>query len=194
MYYTHHNNQLTGAHRVTTPNGNWDHTNHHTPPPGWIWAETEQEARQHYGIPEWDIQPTNLHETIDIIINELGETKVANTLTELWGHHVEGQTVPFHPVPHYGHGPGRHVTDNGQTYVNTSGAWLHHHPSLGNGWTNATPPTSPVDEWDPNATYKPGDLAARYGLVYKCLVGHGPEYQGTWGPPAPGVWEQTGSL
>ena len=89
--------------------------------------------------------------------------------------------------------PGERVTfTDGTTYRNVSGAWLP---------ITASPATYPlgyVEEgvpqaakpWGPAATYAKGDRVTRDGKVYECLIAHGPERQGTWGPgPAtPTIW------
>ena len=64
-------------------------------------------------------------------------------------------------------------------------------------WTDVTddltgvdPPDTPTAaEWSAAASYAVGDLVSRGGAVYRCLIAHGAEYAGTWGPPATGVWE-----
>ena len=64
-------------------------------------------------------------------------------------------------------------------------------------WTDVTaeltgvdPPETPTAEpWSASASYAVGDLVSRGGVVYRCLIAHGAEYAGTWGPPATGVWE-----
>lgn len=64
-------------------------------------------------------------------------------------------------------------------------------------WTDVTdeltgvdPPETPTAaEWSAAASYAVGDLVSRGGVVYRCLIAHGAEYAGTWGPPATGVWE-----
>ena len=63
------------------------------------------------------------------------------------------------------------------------------------GWIDVTaeltgvdPPETPTAEpWSASASYAVGDLVSRGGIVYRCLIAHGAE--GTWGPPATGVWE-----
>lgn len=50
------------------------------------------------------------------------------------------------------------------------------------------PAEYPAD-WTAAASYAVGDLVSRGGAVYRCLIAHGAEYAGTWGPPATGVWE-----
>ncbi len=52
-----------------------------------------------------------------------------------------------------------------------------------------TPDTPTAAEWSAAASYAVGDLVSRGGAVYRCLIAHGAEYAGTWGPPATGVWE-----
>ena len=49
-------------------------------------------------------------------------------------------------------------------------------------------PDDPWPQWSADAYYAPGDHVTRDGVVYRCIAAHGPEYQGTWGPPATGVW------
>ena len=51
------------------------------------------------------------------------------------------------------------------------------------------PDTPTAAEWSAAASYAVGDLVSRGGAVYRCLIAHGAEYAGTWGPPATGVWE-----
>ena len=51
------------------------------------------------------------------------------------------------------------------------------------------PDTPTAAEWSAAASYAVGDLVSRGGIVYRCLIAHGAEYAGTWGPPATGVWE-----
>ena len=56
--------------------------------------------------------------------------------------------------------------------------------------TGVAPPDTPTAaEWSAAASYAVGDLVSRGGIVYRCLIAHGAEYAGTWGPPATGVWE-----
>ena len=56
--------------------------------------------------------------------------------------------------------------------------------------TGVAPPETPTAEpWSASASYAVGDLVSRGGVVYRCLIAHGAEYAGTWGPPATGVWE-----
>ena len=49
-----------------------------------------------------------------------------------------------------------------------------------------------VAAWSASAAYAVGDRCTRNGRLYECIVGHGPEYAGTWGPPAAGVWKDIG--
>lgn len=52
------------------------------------------------------------------------------------------------------------------------------------------PPVASRGEWDPTATYAIGDTVTRDGVMYRCRVPHGAEYQGTWAPGAAwAVWE-----
>ena len=37
-----------------------------------------------------------------------------------------------------------------------------------------------------------GDRCTRGGRLYECLVAHGAEYAGTWGPPQATVWKDLG--
>ena len=39
-----------------------------------------------------------------------------------------------------------------------------------------------------------GDVVSRSGRYYRCKVAHGPEYQGTWGPPQGNVWDDLGPV
>ncbi len=64
-------------------------------------------------------------------------------------------------------------------------------------WTDVTaeltgvdPPDTPTAaEWSITTAYGVDDLVTYEGLVYRCIRAHGTEYQGTWRPPATGVWE-----
>lgn len=53
-------------------------------------------------------------------------------------------------------------------------------------------PEGYVGPWSKDATYKVGDVVDRNGEYYRCKVAHGPEYQGTWGPPQGSVWDDLG--
>ena len=75
-----------------------------------------------------------------------------------------------------------------------------HSPVVSSDWVDVTyelagsePEPEPVasrGEWDPAATYAIGDTVTRGGVMYRCRVPHGAEYQGTWAPGvAWGVWE-----
>ena len=101
--------------------------------------------------------------------------------------------------------PGQRVIwTDGQTWRNTSGAWL---PTTATpatwpqGWAQETglPPTvtdTQGDEWpawSPDATYIAGDRVTHVGRAWECLLGHGPERQGTWPPGAAHtVWTNLG--
>src|SRR5690606_34129974 len=45
-------------------------------------------------------------------------------------------------------------------------------------------PAGYVGTWDAATTYNVGDVVDRNEQYYKCLIKHGSEYGGTWGPPA----------
>ena len=101
------------------------------------------------------------------------------------------------------------LRDGDKVYRNVSGVPLTTPPSAfpgpSNQWghlfvevTAADPDPDPEPdpewpqwrgEWSADATYTLGDHVIRDGVVYRCLSAHGPEYQGTWGPPAAGAWE-----
>ena len=55
-----------------------------------------------------------------------------------------------------------------------------------------TPPAPTVAAWSASARYKVGDRCTRGGRLYECLVAHGAEYAGTWGPPQASVWTDLG--
>ena len=64
-------------------------------------------------------------------------------------------------------------------------------------FVDATPVTEPaptIPAWSASATYKAGDTVTRDGRIWRCLVAHGPERQGTWGPSpaAPTIWTDIG--
>ena len=62
----------------------------------------------------------------------------------------------------------------------------------GTVWRNISgvPPT--VAAWSASARYEVGDRCTRGGRLYECLVAHGAEYAGTWGPPQASVWTDLG--
>ena len=57
-----------------------------------------------------------------------------------------------------------------------------------------THPAGYVGAWNKDTSYKVGDVVDRNGRYYKCLVAHGAEYQGTWGPPQGSVWTDLGPV
>ncbi len=76
--------------------------------------------------------------------------------------------------------------------------WGHLFVEVTTGTTPPDPdPTHPdgyVGPWDKDATYKVGDVCDRDGRYYRCRVAHGPEHQGTWGPPQESVWDDIGAV
>lgn len=92
------------------------------------------------------------------------------------------------------------IRDGGRLWRNTTTVPLTSAPSEFPGapgqWTHlfvevATAPTTPdYPAWDADATYAVGDRVTDEGVVYECLIAHGPERQGTWrpGPATPTVW------
>ena len=97
---------------------------------------------------------------------------------------------------------GQLLSDGGTVWRNVSGVPLASPPTGFPGqpseWTHlfvevvAQDPEPTASPWDPDATYTIGDRCTRDGRLYGCLIEHGPERQGTWGPPATGVWEDLG--
>ena len=63
-------------------------------------------------------------------------------------------------------------------------------------WPAPPDPTTPDDPtvaaWSASARYEVGDRCTRGGRLYECLVAHGAEYTGTWGPPQASVWTDIG--
>ncbi len=138
--------------------------------------------------------------------------RVARIEAKLWPPDTDptpGQPLAAPTMAEYGGvwPVGKRLSDGGKVWVNkagvplttapsgfpgTPGQWAHlfievttgEDPGPGGG---DTPP-----EWSASATYKVGDRVTRGGIVYECLVGHGPEYQGTWGPPQASVWKVIG--
>ena len=55
-----------------------------------------------------------------------------------------------------------------------------------------THPEGYVGPWSATANYEIGDVCDRDGRYYRCRVAHGPEYEGTWGPPQASVWDDIG--
>lgn len=112
--------------------------------------------------------------------------------------------------------PGTLISDtDGRVYRNISGQPLVHPPSAmtpdgGDAWIGSLyvlvtgdpdPEPEPGDRpagyvgpWDPDATYAIGNVVDRAGRYYRAKVAHGPEYQGTWGPPQASVWDDIGPV
>ena len=95
--------------------------------------------------------------------------------------------------------PGQKYVENGKEYRLKSGIpflpknVLPSVDTAGTWWEQTNlPPASTYPAWSATATYKPGDRVTRNGRIYECVKAHGPEYQGTWGPPATGVWKDLG--
>ncbi len=116
---------------------------------------------------------------------------------------AEEPALPWTPVIHAENAVppgGKRIWTDGHTYRNDSKQWLSHSPEeYPRGWTCLDPdpvlepepnPEYPQwkGEWNKDASYVPNDHVSRNGIVYKCLIAHGAAYQGTWGPPATGVW------
>lgn len=56
-----------------------------------------------------------------------------------------------------------------------------------------THPAGYVGVWSASARYEVGDVVSRNGRYWRCLVGHGAEYQGQWAPGvAHTVWTDIG--
>ena len=56
-----------------------------------------------------------------------------------------------------------------------------------------TRPVGYVGDWSASARYEVGDVVSRSGRYWRCLVGHGAEYQGAWAPGvAHTVWTDLG--
>lgn len=55
-------------------------------------------------------------------------------------------------------------------------------------------PDGYVGPWSAQATYAVGDVVDHEGRYWRCLLGHGPERQGTWapGPATPTIWADLG--
>ena len=85
--------------------------------------------------------------------------------------------------------PGGGAAWLGRLFVVTPGADPDPEPE-----PDPTRPEGYVGTWDKDATYKVGDVCDRDGRYYRCKVAHGPEYQGTWGPPQASVWDDIGAV
>lgn len=138
------------------------------------------------------------------------EDRLARIEAKLWP--AEPDPADTTGVPtwadHGGIAPaGALLLDGGKVWRNVSGVPLAHPPSGFAGWTEAQlahlwalvvdpqpdpepDPTYPQwrGEWSAEAEYVVGDHTSRGGVIYRCLAPHGPEYQGTWGPPTAGAW------
>ena len=75
-------------------------------------------------------------------------------------------------------------------FPGTPAQWNHPFVQVAAAEPEPEPPAAPA--WSATATYKVGDVVERGGTLYRCLVAHGPEYQGTWGPPQASVWSVEG--
>ena len=54
-------------------------------------------------------------------------------------------------------------------------------------------PAGHVGDWSASARYEIDDVVSHNGRYWRCLVGHGAEYQGTWKPGvAHTVWTDIG--
>ena len=91
-------------------------------------------------------------------------------------------------------GPGQRVVWNGNTWRNTSGAWL---PTTATpatwpqGWAQETglPPT--VTAWAAGQAVNVGDLRSASGVTYRCIQAH--TTQIGWEPPkVPALWTPQG--
>ena len=91
-------------------------------------------------------------------------------------------------------GPGQRVIWNGNTWRNTSGAWL---PTTATpatwpqGWAQETglPPT--ITAWAAGQAVKVGDLRSASGVTYRCLQAH--TTQTGWEPSkVPALWTPQG--
>ena len=109
--------------------------------------------------------------------------------------------------------PGALLTDtDGTVYRNTSHSVLTTPPSGcpggGLAWRGdlfvvvtedpdpdpgPTRPAGYVGPWSATAEYAVGNVVDRNGRYYRCDTAHGAAYQGTWGPPAAGVWTDIGA-
>lgn len=86
-------------------------------------------------------------------------------------------------------GPGRTVVEDGDEYINISGAWLSVPPSQYRmGYRLATePPADDVEAWAPGQTIAVDDRRVHDGIVYIALQAH--TTQTGWEPPAvPALW------
>ena len=95
--------------------------------------------------------------------------------------------------------PGQKYTEGGKEFRLKSGipplpkTVLPSTDTAGLWWEQTNlPPASTYPAWSASAIYKVGDRVTRNGRVWQCLVAHGAEYQGTWGPPSTGVWKDLG--
>lgn len=91
------------------------------------------------------------------------------------------------------------LTDPPSEFPGAPARWKHLFVVVVGG-TDPTDPTDPtrpdgyVGPWSADDTYAVGDVVDRGGRYYRCKVAHGPEYQGTWGPPQVSVWDDLGEV
>jgi hypothetical protein len=59
-----------------------------------------------------------------------------------------------------------------------------------------THPDGYVGPWDAQTSYAVGNVVDRNGRYWRCLIAHGAERQGTWGPSSatPTIWTDLGPV
>ena len=166
---------------------------------------------------EWTPEEINARAERDVRLDD-HEARIAAIEAHLWPADPDPEPGAPTDAPTWGEldppgwwRPGTLLTDAGTTWRNVSGSVLTTPPSGFPGdpgtWTHLfvevtttdpepdpdpTHPDGYVGPWSATATYAVGDVVDRAGRYYRCLVAHGAEYAGTWGPPNASVWTDLG--
>ena len=131
------------------------------------------------------------------------EARLARIEAHLWPPDPTPGTTARTWAEHGGVWPhGTLLDDGGIVWRNTAGVPLTEPPSrfpgggaaFGHLFERVTSDTqSDYPAWRPDATYTAGDRVTHTGRAWECLLGHGPERQGTWAPGvAHTVWTDLG--
>ena len=132
------------------------------------------------------------------------EARLARIEAHLWPAPPDPTSTARTWAEHAGVWPhGTLLDDGGIIWRNIAGVPLTEPPSrfpgggaaFGNLFERVTSDTQGDDypAWSPDATYTAGDRVTHTGRAWECLLGHGPERQGTWAPGvAHTVWTDLG--
>lgn len=134
------------------------------------------------------------------------EDRLARIEAHLWPPNTTPGTTARTWAEHGGVWPhGTLLDDGGIIWRNTAGVPLTEPPSwfpgggaaFGHLFERVTSDAQGDDypAWRPDAIYTAGDRVTNVGRAWECLLGHGPERQGTWAPGvAHTVWTDLGVI